>query len=89
MFFSLEKKKYMMKNMKMILTNSGKHITDQKSILEEQTKFYKNLYSKDKNVSFKLCRGKTELTIDELFDAVMTLKSNKCPGGNGLTNKFY
>ena len=46
MFFSLEKRNYMAKNMKLILTDSGKHITDQKAILEEQTKFYKSLYSK-------------------------------------------
>ena len=47
MFFSLEKNKYMAKNMKCVITDAGRHITDQKSILDEQTKFYKSLYSKD------------------------------------------
>ena len=103
MFFSLEKRNYMDKNMKHVITECGRHITDQKGILEEQTKFYKSLYTKDSKVNFNLKRNKdekylseegrlacdAELSIDELYDAVMTLKSNKCPGGDGLTNEFY
>ena len=55
-FFSLEKSNYAAKNMKLIITDCGKHITEQKSILSEQTKFYKNLYSRDPKVNFKLER---------------------------------
>ena len=103
LFFSLEKRNYMEKNMKTIITDLGKHIFNQQAILEEQTKFYKLLYKKDKHVSFNLkCRQNepqlsefdkimcdAELSIDELYDGLMTLRSNKCPGGDGLTNEFY
>ena len=30
-----------------------------------------------------------ELTIDELYDSVMMLRSNCCLGGDGLTNEWY
>ena len=103
MFFALEKKNYINKNMKTIITDCGKHIIEQKGILEEQTKFFKSLYQKDKNICFKYTRGPDEpyldlaeqhycdqeLTIDELFDATAMLKSGKCPGGDGLPNEFY
>ena len=103
MFFSLEKERYLRKNMKCIITECSRHITDQKEILTEQTKFYKGLHSNDPKVHFKFTRTdkenylteenknncKQELQMDELFDAVMTLKCNKCPGGDGLTVEFY
>ena len=89
--------------MKTIITEAGKHIMEQKAILDEQTKFYKNLYTKNPKVKFALVRSEEEpylmeedklscegdLTEDELFDGLMTLRSNKCPGGDGLTNEFY
>ena len=31
----------------------------------------------------------TDITIDEMFDAMMTLRSNKTPGGDGLTLELY
>ena len=103
MFFSLEKSKYFQKNMKCVISDCGKHITDQKSILDEQYKFYKGLYTKDPTVNFNLTRSinepfldeeskllcDAELKIEELYDAIMTLRPNKCPGGDGLTAEFY
>ena len=102
-FFALEKKRYMAKNMKMIIKESGQHVFDQKAILEEQCKFYKNLYTKNPNVHFNITRDyrdpqldcleksmcDSDISIDELFDAVMTLKRGKCSGGDGLPNEFY
>ena len=43
-FFSLEKKRYLEKNMKCVINEEGKMCTKQKSILDEQVKFFKQLY---------------------------------------------
>ena len=102
-FFALEKQNYLHKNMKCVITECGKHITDQKGILKEQTKFFKSLYQKDSRVNFNLKRDSNEkfltndekelcdapLTIDELYDGLMTLKTGVCPGSDGLGTAFY
>ena len=44
-FFSLEKKRYLSKNMSQLLTDNGNLVMDQKKILDEQVKFYRELYS--------------------------------------------
>ena len=102
-FMSLEKKRYLEKNMKCIILDDGRHVTHQNEILKEQTRFYQTLYQKDDSVTFSLKPSNTErilnnmereyfeqpLSIDELFDAVMTLKSGKVPGLDGLTVEFY
>ena len=54
MFFNLEKRNYEKKNMRCIITESGKTSYDQDIILEEQTKFYKGLYRADPKVRFRL-----------------------------------
>ena len=65
--------------------------------------FYYNLYRRNENVRFSMEREINEpyldeegrmsceapLTVDELFDAVMTLRSGKTPGCDGLTIEFY
>ena len=102
-FLSLEKKRYMEHNMKCVINDHGEAIYDQNRILEEQTKFYQKLYEKDESIKFQLKPSKEErllttaekefyeqpFTKEEFFDAVMTLKSNKVPGLDGLTIKFY
>ena len=102
MFFSLEKDNYMAKNMKCIITDCGKHIFDQKSILTEQTKFYKSLYIKKVQIQFNLVRSGKEpylseeeklscdrdLEMGELYDAIVSLKSGKCPGGMDCRTNF-
>ena len=102
-FLSLEKKRYNEKNMKCVIKENGVISNNQKDILEEQTRFYKKLYSKDEKVKFVLKPEAGErildsiesdwcervLTKDEFFDALMTLKSNKVPGLDGLTVEFY
>ena len=102
-FFSLEKKRYMEKNMNCIIDDNGRIITDQDEILDEQTRFYANLYRRNPSANFRLQRENWEphltseesesceqpLSKGELFDAVMTLRSGKCPGLDGLTVEFY
>ena len=102
-FFSLEKKRYNEKNMKCLITEKGKKIVNMSEILYQQTLFFEELYSKDPNVYFKMEPKNTDpklniieknfcesdLTEGELFDAMMTLRSNKCCGGDGLSIEFY
>ena len=61
------------------------------------------LYTSDPKVAFRLTRGVNEryvdiqskqkcdeeFTLDEFFDALMTLKSDKVPGLDGLCVEFY
>ena len=102
-FFSLEKRRYLEKNMNCVIDDNGNIINDRDQILDEQTKFYTRLYSKNPNAKFTLSREDWEpklspveqmsceqpLSTDEIFDAIMTLRSGKCPGLNGLTIEFY
>ena len=87
-FFAIEKHNYSGKNMKMIISDCGKHIYDQKCILEEQTKFDKGLYTKKDGISFNLEWGPSEPYLSEeqkekcdqpiikaeIYDAIVTLK---------------
>ena len=102
-FMSLEKARYLEKNMKCVMLDGGQCSFNQKTILDEQVRFYKELYSSDADIHFALSPEKTERVLndmersfcdeeikkDELFDAVMTLKSDKVPGIDGLTVEFY
>ena len=52
-FFSLEKANYNKKHMKCITKPDGSTITEPQAILDEQCRFYKELYEKDSNVRFQ------------------------------------
>ena len=102
-FLNLEKRNYMCKNAKALYREDGTLCHNQKEILDIQTDFYKKLYTKDSSVNFNLKRDPTDpqLTVEqreycdseliegEIFDAIMTLKPNKCPGLDGLPPEFY
>ena len=102
-FFSLEKKKFMAKNMNCVIDDDGNILYDSDDILCEQTKFFYALYKRNPDVKFNLTRNinepylshanmlscETELTCDELFDAVMTLRGGRTPGSDGLSLEFY
>ena len=93
----------MNKNIKAIFQKDGQLTFKQNEILKVQTEFYQELYSSDPNVYFTLKRNETdpylsrekrdycdaELVMDEIFDAVMTMKLNKVGGPDGLTLEFY
>ena len=99
----MEKRNYMMKNFQCTIDDHGNHITDPKGILQEHFKFYKKLYTRDNTVKFNLTRDPQErclseeqkskleenLTTEELFDAVMSLKNGKVCGSDGLPLEFY
>ena len=98
-FLSLEKKRYLEKNMKCVINNKGEVLTEQSEILKEQTKFYQDLYGTDHSVNFRLAPDEGERVLsaeeskfcdetfskDEFYDALMTLKPNKVPGMDGIT----
>ena len=44
----------MEKNMKCVISETGVVSYNQKTILDEQTKFYKELYAKDETIAFPL-----------------------------------
>ena len=102
-FFALEKRNYFSKNMKAIKNDQGIICKEQKTILNEQVKFYKNLYTSNREVSFSLqptaneCiltnveRDLLEADIDlnEIESALKGMANNKTPGLDGLTKEFY
>ena len=53
-FLSLEKRRYLEKNMKCVITDNGVVSRDQNTILNEQTKFYQELYKSDQT-NRKIC----------------------------------
>ena len=88
--------------MYLLKKDNGELIKDYGEILNEQYKFYDNLYTRNNNVSFCIndipgnkldindkLAFEMEVSKDELFDAVMTLKTGKTQGIDGLGVEFY
>ena len=101
-FLALEKRNALSKVMHKIICEDGTVITEQKKILNEQLKFYRNLYSSDVTVQFAVCNNlgvkisenqKLELdkdfTTNEIKDSVFSMDNNKAPGTDGLPAEFY
>ena len=102
-FFNLERRRYLEKNMKAVFNAEGNLLTNQQAILDEQTKFYKDLYTTNNQVQFGLSsdlfdlklseidhqNNGAQITMSEIYDGMMTLKRNKTPGADGLTIEFY
>ena len=101
-FFCLEKIKYNNKTLNAVLCEDGTISKDERRILQEQTKFYRKLYSKDPNVLFKLTnvyevyhtadtesKLKQEFSYEELTKALSQMARGKSPGNDGLTSSFY
>ena len=100
-FFNLEKAKGKAKTITRLKVGDG-YIVQAKQILEEQRQFYKSLYTKDKNTKFAIdiepekkvpqeIANEIEgpLMIDELAQALKSMKRNKAPGPCGITADFY
>ena len=100
-FFSLERKRYNQKTMRILKQPNGAHITGTKAILAEQHTFYAKLYSSDRTVKFTYEETNegisenqkdnldAEISDSEFTMAVKALKRNKTPGIDGLPGEFY
>ena len=102
-FFNLEKRNYFSKNMKAVKNKDGHIIKEQHKILQEQQRFYRDLYTSNDKTIFNLTPKTDEtlvtkeqyITLDqpisteELHKALLSMKDNKCPGSDGLGKEFY
>ena len=101
-FFNLEKRNYLNKSMYITRKADGSLTKDYTEILNVQFEYFGQLYAHDESVDFTLQNTsgikitdmqkvmlEEEISKDEMFDAVMTLKSAATPGGDGLTVSFY
>ena len=99
-FFSLEKSKYNQKTMNRIV-NGQTVITDPNEILNEQHKFYADLYRANPDSQFRLTsKGKTlqpedyslcekPISYEEICSAVKSMKRERTPGIDGLSAEYY
>ena len=101
-FFNLEKRNYIDKTMTCIILDNGNICREQQTILKEQEKFYRSLYTRDENIVFNLVNksGTTisntqremldsAIDIEEIFTALKSMKPNKVAGLDGLNKEFY
>ena len=101
-FYSLEKSNFDKKTMKCLQKDDGTITTNPTEILEQQRLFYKKLYTSDETVSFKLKNTtgtkvhpedrtdlESDVTFEEVTQAVKQLKRQKCPGNSGLSAEFF
>ena len=100
-FFSLEKAKYNAKTCYKLL-DKEKEIIKPTEIIQHQRQFYKDLYEEDTDVKFNLKntyniqvpeeikqQQDTQLTIQDLQQAIKGMSNNKTPGEDGLPADFY
>ena len=100
--FSLEKAKYNAKTCYEMITDDKKEINNPYQILEEQRKYYSELYKKDEDVDFTLqnTRGivvpdsiretqDKQITTIEIENAIKRMNNNKTLGDDGIPKDFY
>ena len=89
--------------MKSLQLENGTKVTDQARILREQQRYFRNLFTSNKSVNFSLSPERGEIilteneklnldkniTMEELFQSLSDLKSDKTPGCDGLTKELY
>ena len=104
-FLNLEKRNYEMKHIKKLTLANDTELTDAKEILEEEKRFYKDLYSSDQtetpsDTTFfndsipKLSQNERDycdqpISLKECAKALLSLKNGKSPGSDGFTPDFY
>ena len=101
-FFAMEKRNYIGKTMFTIIKEDGTLSTDQREIIQEQERFYRQIYQSNKEISFGIINTtgitissqhrnelEEEITLNELTTAIKELKINKTPGCDGIAAEFY
>ena len=101
-FLNMEKRNYVNKSMYRVRKADGSIKKDYSEILNVQYDFYKKLYTSNDNVHFNLSnstgvalnsvdksRLDGDVSIEELYDGMMTLKTGKCPGSDGISIEVY
>ena len=101
-FFSLEKARYNAKTCYKMLLEDGSEVQDPDRILQEQRKFYQELYDIDQDVQFSLVNHtdilvpmqiresqNQQLEFIDLEKAIKSMNNNKTPGQDGLPIDFY
>ena len=101
-FLSLEKARANAKSSNKILTENGMEVSSNAEILNEQWKYFTDLYKEDEDVCFQMvnkrdCKISQEqnevcakdITMNELKNAVLKLKNGRTPGLDGLPAEFY
>ncbi|KAJ8047357.1 hypothetical protein HOLleu_06338 [Holothuria leucospilota] len=102
-FFNLEKRNKALNSILKLEKSNGIFLTERNGILEEIRNFYKTLYTSkgcnpesffdglpDQNIAdidLESCEG--ELTLDECYQALVSMKNDKAPGSDGLSVNFY
>ena len=101
-FYALEKIRYNSKTCYKLVNEDGNILSSQDEILQEQRKFYTELYSEDKDVNFNLKNTynvfvsetqkqlqKQQINMNDLQIAIKLMKNNKTPGEDGIPVDFY
>ena len=101
-FYALEKMKYNAKTCYKLLCEDGRELNTPDGILEEQKRFYTELYAEDQEVKFDLqntydvyvpedekSKQEVQLTRGEILEALKKMNNNKTPGEDGIPADFY
>ena len=97
-----KKAKYNAKTCYKLIDEDGTETSIPEQILEKQKEFYANLYSLDEDVSFNLTNTtsilvpedirnnqETQISSQDLEQAIKKLNNNKTPGEDGIPVDFY
>ena len=101
-FYALEKSRYNAKTCYVLKDENEQLIQDPQRILQMQKEFYSKLYEKDEDVSFTLKNSSSirvpqnikeeqcqPLKLQDLEEAIKTMRNNRTPGEDGLPIDFY
>ena len=97
-----KKSRQKIKTINILKCEDGSITRNQKRILDEQFRFYQNLYTSDSKIEFTFTDPKGEIfseqqkieidqpfTFQEYTEAMKSMASNKAPGIDGLSVEFY